>query len=175
MISGVLIATVLGMHASVPPVGHAVAIDASAVQQPARGDGGSEATAEERATYRKLVRDIRRIDREYEGMLSASIEEAKGSESGSVGLERQAELINLRDERDRLLQRLQLLSLRHGWDMPDFEAGSEATDEAGEDRLSEKEQVFASAADEIRTRAAQEARMIAERISLPITPVLVPR
>jgi len=172
LIPSLVVAVSLGARAPMPPGAQAAVIGAVSAQ-PARA--GGDATAQERATYRGLVRDIRRIDGEYEQLLGASIEEAKSSESGTVGLERQAELINLRDERDRLLQRLQLLSLRHGWDMPDFEAGSEAADEDGADGLSEKEQVFASAADEIRTRAAREARMIAERISLPITPVLVPR
>jgi len=180
MINSALIAAVVTVNASAPTAGVVdadAATGTSAVEaQPIPTGGDSDATAEERANYRKLVRDIRKIDREYERMLSESIEEAKISDSGSVSLERQAELINLRDERDRLLQRLQMLALRHGWDMPDFEAGAEAEADGGDgDRLTEKEQVFASAADEIRTRAAEEARMIARRISLPITPVFVPR
>lgn len=185
MITTLLIAAATA-HAAVAPVAsdqhahaHAAVVSAAvtaSAAQPIPPGGDSEATAEERASYRKLVRDIRKIDREYERLLSESIDEAKGSESGSVSLERQAELINLRDQRDRLLQRLQLLALRHGWDMPDFEAGTESGGgEGDEDRLTEKEQVFASAADEIRTRAASEARMIAQRISLPITPVFVAR
>ncbi|MEM0983710.1 MAG: hypothetical protein AAGI17_07165 [Planctomycetota bacterium] len=177
MITHAIISIALGTQLSgYAAHGYESAVTGAVISIPPGED--RDAPASERAKYRRLERDIRKIDFDYEKLLQKSIEDAQNSEDGEVSLERQAELINLRDERDRLLNRLQLLALRHGWDLPDFSnnfGSGNAAGEGGEPRMTEKEQVFASAANEIRSRASEEAMIIARRIPLPITPVVVPR
>lgn len=140
---------------------------------------GREGTVQERQQYRRLVREIRDLDREYEKELQASLAEARGSSSGEVSLQRQADLTNLRDERDRKQQRLEVLALRHGWPIdvndPSADTESGGAGSAAPSQLSDKEQVFASAAADIRDRARLDAQRIALSAPLRTTPVIIPR
>ncbi|MEL6330105.1 MAG: hypothetical protein AAFR38_10615 [Planctomycetota bacterium] len=134
---------------------------------PGPGDGG---TPRERQEYRTLTRQLIKLDREYQALLDDAFDEARSSESGEASMERRAEILNLRDERDRVSQRLQLLALRHGWDLPSLDDPSASTE--NEIEISGREQIFAPASGVIATRAQAEALSIAERIPLPLTPVV---
>ena len=118
----------------------------------------------DRATFNRLTQQIQRVDAEYAEAMRRAMDEARES-SGSASTSTQADLLSLRDERDRLMNRLLLISVRHGWDIPDF--NTPATPEA-EPVVTERDRIFAPAQDAIRSRFKEEARDIASHLSLPI-------
>lgn len=124
---------------------------------------GFAATDERRSdqvVYRQLARDIQRIDRQYAKVLETAKAEARNS--GKQNLELEAELLGLRDRRDRSMDRLMLLALRHGWEIPDF------TPDASPSRASGKEAIFAGSRTIIREEMKREADEIASELWLGV-------
>ena len=115
-----------------------------------------------RARYQRLMREVKSVDSEYSRVLQQAFNEKK--KDGKASLEAKSRLIALSDKRDRTCDRLLLLSLRHGWDIPD-------TDKPGADSspvADEKERIFTPADQMIREKFAQEARRIADKVKLPL-------
>ncbi len=74
----------------------------------------------DRALLYRLIRQVRRIDRDSEELMLQAMAEARNN-GGSAEPETKARILSLRDERDRLFSRLLILSMRHGWEIPDFD------------------------------------------------------
>lgn len=119
----------------------------------------------DKARYRRLLRDIQAIDSERNDVLEQAVAETK--EYGKASLEPKSRLIALRNKRDRCMNRLMLISLRHGWKMPDTKV--QKVQNVADDRIkSEKEQLFESADSMIKEKFAQQARQIASKLILPV-------
>lgn len=117
----------------------------------------------DKARYRQLMRQIREIDSEYAGKLGEAVDESK--HSGDASLESKGELIELRDRRDRCMTRLMLISLRHGWEMPDV---NHQNNTSGRIVQSEKERLFQAADNMILDAYSRQAQQIGRGIALPI-------
>jgi len=131
------------------------------VMQP---QGPDEALVKDKVRYRSLTRQIREIDRKYNQVLEMAMDEAHGSESGQASLETQAELLALKGQRDRLNDRVTVLALRHGWDLP----GLEVTKDDGRTASSGTDEVFAASAAIVRQGFVKDAREIGGRVGLPV-------
>lgn len=116
----------------------------------------------DKARYQKLLRQIQDIDSEYGKILAQAVDQTKND--GKASLELKSQLITLRERRDRCINRLMLISLRHGWKMPTPNMQSVTDTKVP----SEKEQLFESADKMIQEKFAQEAQRIADAIALPI-------
>jgi len=116
----------------------------------------------DKGRYKQLLRDIKKIDAEFTKVRNQAVAEAK--KDGKASLETKSRLIALSDKRDRYLNRIMLISLRHGWEMP----SSEVPDTNNSQFQSEKEEIFQAANDMIKQQFEQEARQIAKTIALPI-------
>jgi len=68
--------------------------------------------------------------------------------------------------RDRTINRLTILSLRHGWEMPDT-----STPEATEQIPDERQRVFEPAEQIIKDTFSKEASRIAKTVALPLVPL----
>ena len=130
----------------------------------AQPEGPDEALVKDKVRYRSLTRQIREIDRKYNQILKVAMDEAHGSESGEASLETQAELLALKGQRDRLNDRVTVLALRHGWDLP----GLDVNKDDGRTASSGTEEVFAASAAIVRQGFVRDAREIAGRIELPV-------
>ena len=134
-----------------------------ATADPAAGE--SEAKRQiDLVTYNRLLTEVNQIDREYGRTLNQAMREARGN-GGKADLETLAALLSLRDRRDRVMARVTMMGLRHGWGLPGSHAKGSG-EKAGP--MSGKEQVFHSADQIIKARFAQEAIRIAEAIDLPL-------
>lgn len=121
----------------------------------------------DRATFNRLVEQVRRLDADYAKALNQAAEEAREGD-GSASGDAQARLLTLRDQRDRVMDRLLLLSVRHGWDIPE----PNSTGDAGaEPVMTEKDRIFEGASAAVRGRLAQEAAAIARTVRLPVVPL----
>jgi hypothetical protein len=127
-------------------------------------EGPDEALVKDKVRYRSLTRQIREIDRKYSQVLDMAMEEAHGSETGEASLETQAELLALKGKRDRLNDRVTVLALRHGWDLPGLDVNQ--SDERS--ALSGTEEVFAASSAIVRQGFVNDAREIAGRVELPV-------
>jgi hypothetical protein len=136
-------------------------------------DAARDAEVRDRVQYRTLFRQIRDLDREYERAVESAMGEARDSETGEASLASQADLLALRDKRDRLMNRLMLLSLRHGWEMPDFNTGERGEEGGAHD--DEVREIFSASSNVLRARFAEEARAAARLVELPIVPLIVER
>lgn len=119
-------------------------------------------------TYNQLMHQVRQLDRDYSRVMSKAMEVAR-SNNGKADQVTMAELLSLRDKRDRIMSRLTVLSLRYGWELPSSAPGSssEATSSALP-RAIQQQPVFRPAEQLIQARFADEAGRIARRIRLPI-------
>lgn len=126
----------------------------------------SSDTRADRSRYDGLLREIRKIDAEYSKVIKKAMEEAKENDNGSASLETKSRLLALRDKRDRIINRLTILSLRNGWEMPDT-----STPEATEKIPDEKERVFEPAEQIIKNTFSKEACRIVKTINLPLVPL----
>lgn len=120
--------------------------------------------ARDKATYDQMVGQIRQVEAQYNQVLAQAMKEARES-NGSAPLETQSKLIGLREKRDRLLDRLLIVSLRWGWDMPDMNAPAASADAPVR---TQSDQVFEPAERVIKARFAVEAQRIAAAVKLPI-------
>jgi hypothetical protein len=134
-------------------------------QDPAPESSPPSAITEEgdRALLYRLVRQVRRVDRETESMMTQAMAEARDND-GQANPETKARLLSLRDERDRLFSRMLILSMRHGWEIPDLDKPAAASSDGAE----AAQNIFSAVDVLVRRRFAAEARRIAQSVSLPV-------
>lgn len=122
-------------------------------------------TAEQadKALLYRLTRQLRRIDRDTEEMMNKAMAEARDND-GSANPQTKARLLSLRDERDRVFSRMLILSMRHGWEIPDLDAPSVTTSS----RQEAQDSVFGAIDVLVRRQFAAEARKIALQVQMPI-------
>lgn len=125
----------------------------------------SEDATADRVRYRRLLQEIKSVDAEYSRAMRQAISEAK--KDGKATLETKSRLLALTDKRDRILNRTTLLSLRHGWDLPESDSPNETTTEIPDER----DRIFEPAEQMIKQRFAQDASRIAKIVSLPIVSI----
>lgn len=117
----------------------------------------------DRALLNRLVRQVRRVDRDTEELMDKAMSEARDN-GGSADPATKARLLSLRDERDRLFSRMLILSMRHGWEIPDIDkptVGKSSRQEA-------EHSVFGAIDTLVNRRFAAEARRIAATLPLPV-------
>ncbi len=115
-------------------------------------------------TYNRLLTQVKHIDRDYTQTLNRAMRQARAN-GGQSDLSTLANLLALRDNRDRVMARLTILGLRHSWDLPDSQ--SAFSTEAVQVRTA-SQQVFEPAEQIIKARFAEEAEQIAAAIKLPV-------
>ena len=115
-------------------------------------------------TYNRLLTQVKHIDRDYTQTLNRAMRQARAN-GGQSDLSTLADLLSLRDNRDRVMARLTILGLRHGWDLPDSQS---AFSTAAIQVRTASQQVFEPAEQIIKARFAEEAEQIAAVIKLPV-------
>jgi hypothetical protein len=120
----------------------------------------------DRSRYEGLLREINKIDAEYKQILKKGMQEAKEKENGSASLETKSKIIALTEKRDRVINRLTILSLRHGWEMPNTN-----TPETTTQIPDERQKVFEPAEQIIKGTFSKEASRIAKTVPLPLIPL----
>ncbi len=115
-------------------------------------------------TYNRLLTQVKHIDRDYTQTLNRAMRQARAN-GGQSDLLTLADLLALRDNRDRVMARLTILGLRHGWDLPDSQS---AFSTAASQVRTASQQVFEPAEQIIKARFAEEAEQIAAAIKLPV-------
>ena len=120
-------------------------------------------TGMDRATYNRLTDQVREVDQEFAQAMQDAMREAREGD-GKASLETQSRLLGLREKRDRLMTRLTLVALRHGWKLPD--QNPDGTVKPGQGSSTDK--FFEPAADLIRNRFASESQRIAASVNLPV-------
>ncbi|TVS01216.1 MAG: hypothetical protein EA423_10260 [Phycisphaerales bacterium] len=118
-----------------------------------------------REDFNALVGELRRLDRNIGRTGAKAMEEAR-EQGGEAKGETVAELLSLRDRRDRVFARLLVLSTRHGWAIPDVDP-----DEESARPRREVESPFDPIQQTLRSRVRAEALQIASDIPLPIISV----
>ena len=124
---------------------------------------GSQDSAADRTKYRSLVREVRSVEAEYTKIQDLAVREVKTN--GDATLETKSRLQSLENQRGRIMDRLLLLSLRYGWDIPDR---SMPIGESAQPSTEDRDRIFAPADEIIKKRFVEEARKIASRVRLPI-------
>jgi hypothetical protein len=141
-------------------VGLVLMVDLSPVLAVSASSNCDERT--DKARYNKLLHDFKAVNTERANILNQAVSEAK--KDGQASLETKSHLLALSEKRDRTYNRLVILSLRHGFELPKVaESGSEATE-----TKDEKDRVFEPADQMIKQIFAQEAKQIASNITLPL-------
>ena len=137
--------------------------------------GGRAALAEDRpgtgmdrATYNRLTDQVRDVDQEFAQAMQDAMREAREGD-GKASLETQSRVLGLREKRDRLMTRITLVALRHGWKLPD--QNPDGTVKPGQGSSTDK--FFEPASDMIRNRFAAESKRIAAAVSLPVVSIEV--
>ena len=153
-------------------IGGAQPAQPEAAPQVTEAERARREAARDRVQYEALIREIRKIDRRYDDAVNAAMSEARQAEDGQASLTGQADLLALRDRRDRLTNRLMLLSLRHGWQTPDFDA---APADIEDDSAQGKKQIFAASTAVLQERFEREAEHAARLVHLPVVPLIVER
>lgn len=125
----------------------------------------SEDVRADKARYQSLLRDVRSVDADYSRTLQQALSETKAK--GNASLETKSRLLSLTDKRDRLINRITLIALRHGWEIP----GSEPPDVNASPVPDDRQRVFEPADQMIRDRFARNARQIVSKIMLPVIPI----
>lgn len=115
-------------------------------------------------TYNRLLTQVKHIDRDYTQTLNRAMRQARAND-GQSDLKTLADLLALRDNRDRVMARLTILGLRHVWDLPDSQS---AFSTAAIQVRTASQQVFEPAEQIIKARFAEEAEQIAAAIKLPV-------
>jgi hypothetical protein len=95
--------------------------------------------------------------------MDKAMNEARNND-GSAEAVTKAQLLSLRDERDRLFSRMFILSIRHGWAIPDIDkpTASRAS------RTEAQDSVFGAIDTLVNRRFAAEAKRIAATLSMPV-------
>lgn len=124
-----------------------------------------EDEAADRARYQGLLRDIKSVDAQYSKALRQALFETQND--GKASLETKSQLLSLRDKRDRIINRITLIALRHGWEIPT----GDQPDLSASRIPDERERVFEPAEQMIKDKFALDARRIAGRLNLPVIPI----
>lgn len=117
----------------------------------------------DRVTMNRLTRQVRRLDRQTAELMDKAMAEARDS-GGTASNETKARLLSLRDERDRLFSRMLILSMRHGWEIPDLDEPTATTSS----RQEAEQSIFGSIDVLVRRRFAAEAVTIVHSVRLPV-------
>ena len=135
----------------------------------ASAGGQSEATKQaDLITYNKLLTQVKQLDQQYNREMAKAMSVAR-QRGGEPDLETKARLLSMRDQHDRLMSRLTMLALRHGWELP--YAGAEGVARAVAPAPAPHQEVFQGADHIIKARFKEEAARIARLVELPmITP-----
>ena len=123
-------------------------------------------TAEERrdrATYNGLLNELNKVRAEYARALRTAVQEAKAN-GGKASLEAQSGVLAARNKADRVHERLTLLALRHGWEIPEVDLSSGTVQPV----QTEDQKIFQPAKHLIVERFAEDARRIAAVVRLPV-------
>ena len=117
----------------------------------------------DRAQLYRLVRQVRRIDRDSEQLMEQAMAEAR-SNGGSADPVTKVRMLSLRDQRDRLFSRLLILSMRHGWEIPDFDKPTVNRSS----RQESEQSVFGAIDVLVNRRFAADAMRLAATLPLPV-------
>lgn len=117
----------------------------------------------DRALLNRLIRQVRRIDRDTDELMEQAMAEARNN-GGSADPATKARLLSLRDERDRLFSRMLILSMRHGWEIPDLDKPTVVKSS----RQEAEHSVFGAIDTLVNRRFAAEAKRIAATLPLPV-------
>ncbi len=117
----------------------------------------------DKALLNRLIRQVRRIDRDTEELMDKAMNEARNN-GGSAEAMTKAHLLSLRDERDRLFSRMFILSIRHGWAIPDIDKPTAIRSS----RRAAEHSVFGAIDTLVNRRFAAEAKRIAATLSMPV-------
>lgn len=120
----------------------------------------------DRRVYSRLTEQVRQVDVGLARVLAEAMKEARQG-NGRASVETQSRLLGLREKRDRVLSRLTIVSLRHGWPMPSQNPPAAAKPGPKPRR----EGVLEPAAVMIRARFAAESQRIAASVKLPVISV----
>jgi len=115
----------------------------------------------DKTRFNSLLRELRTVEAEYNNVIKQAMSEKQKDDQTS--LETKSKIMGLSDKRDRIMDRLTIISLRHGWEIPDGK-----DDQNSSNMSDEKKRIFAPADEVIRERFAQQAKKIAEGIALPV-------
>ena len=126
------------------------------------GAGGGHADL---ITYNRLLTQVKQLDGQYARELEKAMKIAR-HRGGEPDLETKARLLSIRDQRDRLMSRLTMLALRHGWEVP--QSGPEAVAKAVAAAPQPHEEIFRGADHIIHGRFQTEAARIARSVELPM-------
>jgi len=117
----------------------------------------------DKALLNRLIRQVRRIDRDTEELMDKAMNEARNG-GGSAEPVTKAHLLSLRDERDRLFSRMLILSMRHGWAIPDINTPTVSKSS----RQEAADSVFGAIDTLVTRRFAAEARRIVDTLPMPV-------
>ncbi len=135
-----------------------------AAAQDHAGNPAAQSTEKaDKALLNRLIRQVRRIDRDTEELMDKAMSEARDG-GGSAEPVTKAQLLSLRDERDRLFSRMLILSMRHGWAIPDIDKPTVIKSSREEAEHS----VFGSIDTLVNRRFAAEAKRIAATLPMPV-------
>ena len=129
------------------------------------GGQGTVTEHSDQITYNRLLTQVKQLDQQYARELDKAMSIAR-RRGGEADLETKARLLSLRDHRDRLMSRLTMLSLRHGWELP--YSGPEAVANAVAAAPAAHREVFQGADHIINARFEAEAARIAQTVELPM-------
>jgi len=126
-------------------------------------DGGRAA---DRVVFNRLVREVNEAEAALARGMEQAMKEARANK-GQASLETTGKLVDLQQKLDRLNNRLILISLRHGWDIPKVQkpAGRAGSVQGSQpaDRIE-----FSSGTRMIRNRFAEEAKAIGAAVRCPV-------
>ncbi len=117
----------------------------------------------DRALLNRLIRQVRRIDRDTDEQMDKAMAEARNN-GGSADRATKAQLLSLRDQRDRLFSRMLILSMRHGWEIPDLDKPTVTRSS----RQEAEHSVFGAIDTLVYRRFAAEAKRMAATLPLPV-------
>jgi thiamine pyrophosphate-dependent acetolactate synthase large subunit-like protein len=121
-------------------------------------------TQQDHVTYNQLTARVRQIDQEYARAVRKAMQTARKGD-GKADLNSMAQVLSLRDQRDRAMARLTILATRHGWELPESSESLEAPADA---MVESSQPVFQGAQQIIQSRFESEAGRISRRINLPV-------
>lgn len=117
----------------------------------------------DKALLYRLTRQVRRVDRDTAELMNRAMAEARENE-GKANPATKARLLSLRDERDRVFARMLILSMRHGWEIPDFDKPTVTP----ASRKEAEDSIFGAIDVLVRRQFAAEARRVARKVQMPI-------
>ena len=127
----------------------------------AEADVKAKEATSDRMRYQQLTRELKTVDEAYHSAMKQAVLETQ--KQGQATLETKSRLLSLANRRDRLINRITLLALRHGWSIPGRHTPKANRKGSHDETL----RIFEPADRMIRTKFKQDARRIAAHIALP--------